>query len=89
MSDNKLAWAKLDVSSLPAALQKAVSEAQAAATKAAEARETLRKSLEKRLIETKRLDPAHELVVSFKWGGVSVAKKEREAKKAAKPSLSW
>ena len=89
MANDKLAWAKLDTASLPATLQKAVTEAQAAATKAAEARETLRKALEKRLIETKRLDPKHELIVSFKWGGVSVAKKEREEKKATKPSLSW
>jgi heterodisulfide reductase subunit A-like polyferredoxin len=89
MSENKLAWAKVDVSTLPTNLQKAVEDAQAAAKKAAEARETLRKALEKRLIETKRMDPEHELIVSFKFGGVSVAKKEREVKKATKPSLSW
>jgi hypothetical protein len=89
MTNDKLAWAKVDVASLPANLQKAVAEAKDMAAKAAAARETLRKALEKRLIETKRLDPNHELVVSFKWGGVSVAKKEREVKAPTKPSLSW
>jgi hypothetical protein len=89
MSNDKLAWAKLDTTSLPANLQKAVAEAQAAITKANEARETLRKALEKRLVETKRLDPTHEIVINFKWGQVNIAKKEREAPKTTKPSLSW
>lgn len=86
---NKLAWATLDVTSLPANLQKTVAEAIAAQTKAAEARETLRKALEKRLIETKRLDPSLSLAVAFKWGKVSIAKVEREEAKPSKPSLSW
>ena len=92
MSEKNLAWAKLDETSLPAnlkALAKDYREANALATKA---KDNLRKALEKRFVETGRLDGATQtLRLSMKFGVMSVAKDEAPAKKetAKKPTLSW
>lgn len=89
MADAKLDWARVDLDSLPAKLQASAREVLAAQARAAELREELRKALEKRFHETKRLEPEQGLALSFKWGGLSLAKVKREAPKPAKNSLKW
>jgi CHASE3 domain sensor protein len=91
MANDKLNWAKLDETSLPANLQKLVKDYRQASKAAGEAKETLRKALEKRFVETKRLDGATQtLKLTLKWGQLNVAKAEaEEPKAAAKPTLSW
>jgi hypothetical protein len=91
MANENLDWAKLDETSLPANLQGLVKDYRKAAKVASDAKETLRKALEKRFVETKRLDGSTQtLKLSMKFGALSVAKAEADAPKATvKPTLKW
>jgi hypothetical protein len=92
MSEKNLAWAKLDEASLPANLKALAQDFRKANAQATDAKEKLRKALEKRFAETGRLDGATQVLrLSMKFGVMSVAKDEAPAKKetAKKPTLSW
>jgi hypothetical protein len=91
--DTDLVWVELNVASLPAELQKALTEAREHNKKAKELKEKARKALEKRWIDAKRMPATEEVVIAFSRFGddkVNVARKERKTPKAtAKPTVAW
>jgi len=91
IANEKLDWARFDETTLPADLKRLYDSAKASAKAAGEARETLRKAMEKHMVQTKRLDGATQrLALNMKFGGLYIAKAEAEAPKASsKPTLKW
>lgn len=91
MAKTELDWAEFDADTLPANLKALVAEQRKAQEIANAAKEKLRKAMEKHFVEHKILNGATEtLKISFKFGKLSVAKKEADAPKvAAKPKLTW
>lgn len=91
MANEKLDWAEFEVESLPAKLKALFEEAKMCYKAAGDAQETLRKAMEKHMVETKKLDGASQrLVMTMRFGKLSVAKAEAEKPKASsKPKLKW
>jgi hypothetical protein len=89
----ELTWVRLEVSSLPAELQKRIANAQKFAKQAKAEKDAVTMALAKHWIEAKRIEADEEVIMAFsRFGGdeVNVARKKREAKKAsAKPSVAW